>query len=73
MSIVKEEHKATLRKWREELQAKRGNRASLRRSTTVNDVCLSEGFRSLPTLCGKLKHKSGVLPHWRWSPQLAPM
>lgn len=35
MSIVKEEHKATLRKWREELQAKRGNRASLRRSTTV--------------------------------------
>ncbi|MXD22946.1 type I-E CRISPR-associated protein Cse2/CasB, partial [Escherichia coli] len=25
MSIVKEEHKATLRKWREELQAKRGN------------------------------------------------
>lgn len=45
MSIVKEEHKATLRKWREELQAKRGNRASLRRSTTVNDVCLSEGFR----------------------------
>ena len=49
MSIVKEEHKATLRKWREELQAKRGNRASLRRS------------------------KSGVLPHWRWSPQLAPM
>ncbi len=45
MSIVKEEHKATLRKWHEELQAKRGNRASLRRSTTVNDVCLSEGFR----------------------------
>lgn len=47
MSIVKEEHKATLRKWHEELQEKRGNRASLRRSTTVNDVCLSEGFRSL--------------------------
>lgn len=43
----KEEHKATLRKWHEELQEKRGNRASLRRSTTVNDVCLSEGFRSL--------------------------
>ena len=38
MSIVKEEHKATLRKWHEELQEKRGNRASLRRSTTVNDV-----------------------------------
>ncbi len=47
MSIVKDGHKATLRKWHEELQAKRGNRASLRRSTTVNDVCLSEGFRSL--------------------------
>ena len=47
MSIVKEGQKATLRKWHEELQAKRGNRASLRRSTTVNDVCLSEGFRSL--------------------------
>ena len=47
MSIVKEEHKATLRKWHEELQEKRGNRASLRRSTTVNDVCRSEGFRSL--------------------------
>ena len=29
------------------MQEKRGNRASLRRSTTVNDVCLSEGFRSL--------------------------
>lgn len=43
----KDGHKATLRKWHEELQAKRGNRASLRRSTTVNDVCLSEGFRSL--------------------------
>lgn len=25
MSIVKEEHKATLRKWHEELQEKRGN------------------------------------------------
>ncbi len=35
MSIVKEEHKATLRKWHEELQEKRGERASLRRSTTV--------------------------------------
>ena len=45
MSIVKEEHKATLRKWHEELQEKRGERASLRRSTTVNDVCLTDGFR----------------------------
>ena len=26
MSIVKDGHKATLRKWHEELQAKRGNR-----------------------------------------------
>ena len=51
MSIVKEEHKATLRKWREELQAKRGNRASLRRSTTVNDVCLSEGRKCGVPLC----------------------
>ncbi|HRM42373.1 MAG TPA: hypothetical protein PLO11_20570, partial [Escherichia coli] len=42
MSIVKEEHKATLRKWHEELQEKRGERASLRRSTTVNDVCLTD-------------------------------
>lgn len=41
----KEEHKATLRKWHEELQEKRGERASLRRSTTVNDVCLTDGFR----------------------------
>lgn len=47
MSIVKEDHKAMLRKWHEELQEKRGARASLRRSVTVNDVCLSEGFRTL--------------------------
>ncbi|MDE9621340.1 type I-E CRISPR-associated protein Cse2/CasB [Citrobacter portucalensis] len=47
MSIVKEDHKATLRKWHEELQEKRGARASLQRSVTVNDVCLSEGFRTL--------------------------
>lgn len=40
MSIVKDGHKATLRKWHEELQAKRGNRASLRRSTTVIRGCL---------------------------------
>lgn len=76
MSIVKEEHKATLRKWHEELQEKRGNRASLRRSTTVNDVCLSEGFRSLlmqTHTLWKLNHRSGVLPHWRWLPPLPPM
>lgn len=47
MSIVKEDHKATLRKWHEALQEKRGARASLRRSVAVNDVCLSEGFRTL--------------------------
>ncbi|EDX9483712.1 type I-E CRISPR-associated protein Cse2/CasB [Salmonella enterica] len=47
MSIVQEDHKVTLRKWHEDLQEKRGARASLRRSATVNDVCLSEGFRLL--------------------------
>lgn len=47
MNTVKEDHKATLRKWHNDLQEKRGARASLRRSTSVNDVCLSEGFRSL--------------------------
>lgn len=47
MSIVQEDHKATLRKWHEDLQEKRGARASLRRSKTVNEACLSEGFRSL--------------------------
>lgn len=47
MSIVQEDHKATLRKWHEDLQEKRGERASLRRSVTVNDACLSEGLRSL--------------------------
>ncbi len=47
MSIVKEEHKVALRKWHEELQDKRGERASLRRSTTVNDVCMTDGFRAI--------------------------
>ncbi|EDQ9750634.1 type I-E CRISPR-associated protein Cse2/CasB [Salmonella enterica subsp. enterica] len=47
MSIMQEDHKATLRKWHEDLQEKRGARASLRRSKTVNEACLSEGFRSL--------------------------
>ncbi|MTH45351.1 type I-E CRISPR-associated protein Cse2/CasB [Intestinirhabdus alba] len=47
MSIVKDDHKATLRRWYDELQEKRGLRASLRRSKTVNEACLSEGFRSL--------------------------
>lgn len=47
MSIVKDDHKATLRRWHQYLQEKRGLRASLRRSKTVNEACLSEGFRSL--------------------------
>lgn len=47
MSIVKDDHKTTLRRWHEELQEKRGLRASLRRSKTVNEACMSEGFRSL--------------------------
>jgi len=47
MNVVSDEHKATLRQWHEELQERRGLRASLRRSATLNDVCLSEGFHSL--------------------------
>ncbi|QMI06377.1 type I-E CRISPR-associated protein Cse2/CasB [Citrobacter sp. RHB25-C09] len=47
MSFVKEEHKATLRRWHNELQEKRGLRASLRRSKTVNDAYIAEGFRDL--------------------------
>lgn len=47
MSIVKDDHKTTLRRWHEELQEKRDLRASLRRSKTVNEACMSEGFRSL--------------------------
>ena len=47
MRIVMDDHKTTLRRWHEELQEKRGLRASLRRSKTVNEACLSEGFRSL--------------------------
>lgn len=44
MSVVTKDDKATLRQWHEELQEKRGLRASLRRSKTVNDACLAEGF-----------------------------
>lgn len=47
MSIVKDDHKTALRQWHATLQEKRGLRASLRRSKTVNEACLSEGFRSL--------------------------
>lgn len=47
MNIVTDDHKATLRRWHGELLEQRGLRASLRRSITVNDVCLSDGFHSL--------------------------
>lgn len=47
MNIVKDEHKAELRLWHESLQEKRGLRASLRHSKTVNDIYLAEGFRDL--------------------------
>lgn len=44
MSIVKEEHKATLRKWHEELQAKRGNRASLGVAQRLMMFACQKGF-----------------------------
>lgn len=47
MKIVKDDHRKTLCQWHETLQERRGLRASLRRSKTVNEACLSEGFRSL--------------------------
>ncbi len=47
MSIVKDDHKVTLRNWHQDLQEKRGLRASLRRSNSVSDLCLSDGFHSL--------------------------
>lgn len=47
MDIVKDEHKIVLRQWHGDLQVKRGLRASLRRSTTVTEACLAEGFRAL--------------------------
>ncbi|CBG89777.1 type I-E CRISPR-associated protein Cse2/CasB [Citrobacter rodentium] len=65
MSIVQEDHKATLRKWHEELQEKRGARASLRRSTTLNDACLSEGFRSLLMRTHTLWKREGQ--EWRFT------
>lgn len=65
MSIVQEDHKATLRRWHQDLQEKRGARASLRRSITVNDVCLSEGFRSLLMQTHTLWKKEGQ--EWRFT------
>ncbi len=47
MSIVKEEHQTALRKWYAMLQEKRGLRASLRRSVTFNESCMSDGFHAL--------------------------
>lgn len=47
MNIVKDDHKATLRRWHAELQEQRGLRAGLRRSKTVSEACLAEGFRKL--------------------------
>lgn len=47
MNIVKDDHHATLSAWHQMLQEKRGLRASLRRCVTVNEICLSDGFRSL--------------------------
>lgn len=70
MNVVSDEHKATLRQWHEELQEKRGLRASLRRSATLNDVCLSEGFHSLMVQTHSLWNTRGegvaFLPRWRW-------
>lgn len=65
MSIVKDDHKVTLRRWHEELQERRGLRASLRRSATVNDVCLSEGFHSLLMLTHTLWKIKGQ--EWRFT------
>lgn len=47
MSIVKDEHKTMLRKWHAMLQEKRGLRASLRRSVTIGESCMSDGFHAL--------------------------
>ncbi|MGG8271396.1 MULTISPECIES: type I-E CRISPR-associated protein Cse2/CasB [Enterobacteriaceae] len=65
MNVVSDEHKATLHRWHEELQEKRGLRASLRRSATLNDVCLSEGFRSLMMQTHSLWNTEGK--EWRFT------
>ncbi|MBL7636889.1 type I-E CRISPR-associated protein Cse2/CasB [Atlantibacter hermannii] len=46
-TFLTDEHKKTLRTWHSQLENQRGLRASLRRSKTVNEICMSEGFRSL--------------------------
>ena len=65
MKVVTEEHRATLRQWEEELQGKSGLRASLRRSATLNDICLSEGFRSLMMQTHSLWNTEGK--EWRFT------
>lgn len=47
MKILTDDHLATLHKWHDDLQEMRGARASLRRSNTINEICLSDGFRTL--------------------------
>ncbi|MDX6041737.1 type I-E CRISPR-associated protein Cse2/CasB [Scandinavium lactucae] len=47
MDIVKNEHGTVLCKWHHDLQDRRGLRASLRRSTTITEACLADGFRLL--------------------------
>ncbi|CAM6288403.1 type I-E CRISPR-associated protein Cse2/CasB [Citrobacter sedlakii] len=47
MNFLRNEHKTVLRQWHGTLQEKRGLRASLRRSKTLSDAYLSEGFRDL--------------------------
>lgn len=47
MKILTDDHLATLHKWHDDLQEMRGARASLRRSNTINEICLSDGFLTL--------------------------
>ncbi|EQB4818873.1 TPA: type I-E CRISPR-associated protein Cse2/CasB [Citrobacter amalonaticus] len=65
MNVVKDEHKSTLRLWHGTLQEKRGLRASLRRSNTVNDAYLAEGFRDLLMLTHSLWKIKGQ--EWRFT------
>lgn len=65
MNIVKDEHIDVLKEWHEDLQDLRGQRAGLRRSNTVNEACLSEGFRSLLMRTHTLWNIAGE--EWRFS------
>lgn len=62
MNIVKDEHKTALRQWHAALQETRGQRASLRRSNTLNEACLAEGFHSLLMRT----HTLWKIPHEEW-------